>query len=234
MLVGACNELYFQNLLSDLSIGSWSKLERLRSGVDPGLGREYKPPSVRSILLRESSSDTCLIVGSKVVWTLLDDLEAFKFEKNPLEESCWCFGLDLGELGKGGKDVMSGDGSSLSCAFSIDVCSLSFLPRRGCGSESGPLVIGAPLGDERLLSPSVGDVRVLEIGEASLGIPRDKGFERVVFDIIMQIQAWCKRRASSIPLHAPLSVSAQQRSICVLCWKGIIMSDCCSSSTVQV
>lgn len=64
--------------------------------------------SLPSTVFGGVSSDTCRIVGS--IWcTLLDDFEAFKFEKNPFDGSRACLGVSIGEDGKGGREVNSGD-----------------------------------------------------------------------------------------------------------------------------
>lgn len=64
-------------------------------------------------MLLTVSSDTCRIVGS-MWYILLEDFEAFMFEKKPFEGSRVCFGVSFGEDGNGGSDVRSGefDGSS--------------------------------------------------------------------------------------------------------------------------
>ncbi len=44
----------------------------------------------------------------------MDDFEAFRFEKKLLDESRVCLGVSLGDGGKGGRDVISGELGSAS------------------------------------------------------------------------------------------------------------------------
>ena len=54
---------------------------------------------------------------ASTVWILVEDFEAFKFEKKDLDGSRTCLGVDPGDVGKGGKDVNEGDeGEADSCA----------------------------------------------------------------------------------------------------------------------
>ena len=97
------------SLPSRSSVKLLSKVNRLRSGVDPEvLRREYSDFSVESTLLLAVSSDTCLIVGS-MRCTLFEDFEAFLFEKKPLGGSRAWSGVSFGEGGNGGSDVRSGE-----------------------------------------------------------------------------------------------------------------------------
>ena len=97
------------SLPSRSSVELLSKVNRLRSGVDPEvLRKEYSDFSVESTLLLAVSSDTCRIVGS-MPCTLFEDFEAFLFEKKPFEGSRAWSGVSFGEGGKGGSDVRSGE-----------------------------------------------------------------------------------------------------------------------------
>ena len=40
---------------------------------------------------------------------MLEDFEAFRFEKNDFEGSLTCFGADSGDVGNGGRDVNEGE-----------------------------------------------------------------------------------------------------------------------------
>lgn len=93
----------------------------------------------------------------------MDDFEAFKFEKKPLEPSRVCFGTSLGEDGKGGREVKSGE---FGCA--------SFVGRGAIGTSTPPSLIGlAPTGEGESLSKSVGEPIVLLTADVFFGIARE-------------------------------------------------------------
>ena len=93
----------------------------------------------------------------------MDDLEAFKFEKNPFEGSRLCIEVSCGVDGNGGRDVNSGDSGCPSADES------------GYKTVSAPVLIYifVPLGEGEPLPASVGEVIVLLIIEVRFGIARE-------------------------------------------------------------
>lgn len=114
----------------------------------------------------EISSGTCLIVACVIgcTWcTLLDDFEALRLEKKPFEASRACLGPPLGEDGKGGSEVKSGEFGSFPAGGNW----------AGAGSNFRTL-IGTPSRDEgELLPASVGDVMSLLIADVLFGTVKE-------------------------------------------------------------
>ena len=66
---------------------------------------------------------------ASTAWILVEDFEAFKFEKKDLDGSRTCFGVDPGDVGKGGKDVNDGDeGEAESCVEGSLLVDLKVVP----------------------------------------------------------------------------------------------------------
>ena len=81
--------------------------DKVRSGVDPGLFRRvYRGVSPYCVSSRGMSSETCLIVGSRL-FTLFEDFAALRFAKSDLEWSRPCLEPFFGEDGMEGSDVIA-------------------------------------------------------------------------------------------------------------------------------
>ena len=93
----------------------------------------------------------------------MDDLEAFKFEKKPLDGSRACLVPSVGEDGKGGSEVKSGE---FGRASAEEDCG-------GFGSNLRAWTGTASRGDGELLPASVGDVMSLLIADALLGTVKE-------------------------------------------------------------
>lgn len=109
-------------------------VERLRSGVDPGLlWREYRVVSPESVSCRGMSSETCLIVGSRLS-NMFEDFAALRFAKSDLEWSRPCLGPCFGTDGIGGSDVKAcaPDSGCSSGSFESSLVPLACL----CGLSS--------------------------------------------------------------------------------------------------
>lgn len=94
---------------------------------------------------------------------MLDDLEAFRFEKNPFEGSRLCFGVSLGELGNGGSEVKSGECGCASADGDVTVD----------GSANFLFAACVAFGEIAPPSASKGDVIMLLITDVRFGIAKE-------------------------------------------------------------
>ena len=131
-------------------------------------------------------SDTCLIVVSGIC-IFAEDFEAFRFAKNDLELSRFCFVDDLGDVGKGGSEVNVGEVGEACCGTSDG------------GGLASTLVVEIVLRGISSTSELVFSVRsslgLLLLGEVDSGVsggefggtgPRDAGS---AFDSVRDIMA---------------------------------------------
>lgn len=93
----------------------------------------------------------------------MDDFEAFKLEKKPLEASRVCPGVSFGEDGKGGREVKSGE---FGCA--------SLMGCFAIGMSTPPSwIVLASTGEGESLPTSVGEAVVLLTGVVLFGTARE-------------------------------------------------------------
>jgi len=128
---------------------------------------------------------------------LFDDFEAFRFEKNPFEGSRASVGVSVGEDGKGGREVKSGDlGWS-----SFEICVAT-------GNSLAPSLIDrASRREGDLLLASVGEVMMLLTADVPLGMAKDSeaglamfsSFPKLVQSEIETVEAqeWSSKNKSS-------------------------------------